>query len=238
MMKCVRQLVLSFVFGLSLGSVAYADETMPQPYDPLESVNRATFALNDVVDMVIINPLVSIWNAVLPQPVRQGVSNVFDNLDDVYAGVNHALQGRGTQAGTDFSRVLVNTTVGVGGLFDVGTKIGLKKSYGDFGQTLGVWGFSTGPYVVLPLLGPSTLRETAGRAVRVTTDARNLLPMNTYYALTGTEYLATRADAKTNEGLIAASSLDRYVFVRNLYWQRRSNLVQEGRQAIPTPSQP
>ena len=91
---------------------------------------------------------------------------------------------------------------------------------------------------MLPLLGPSTLRETAGRAVRVTTDARNLLPMNTYYALTGTEYLATRADAKANEGLIAASSFDRYVFVRNLYWQCRSNLVQEGRQATSTPSQP
>jgi len=237
-MKRVRQLALGFAFGLSLGTFAHADETATQPYDPLERVNRATFALNDVVDMVIVNPLVSIWNAVLPQPVRQGVSNVFDNLDDVYACVNHALQGRGTQAGTDLSRVLVNTTVGVGGLFDVGTKIGLKKSYGDFGQTLGVWGFSTGPYVVLPLLGPSTLRETAGRAVRVTTDARNLLPTNTYYALTGTEYLATRADAKANEGLIAASSLDRYVFVRNLYWQRRSNLVQEGRQTTNPSSQP
>lgn len=237
-MVCVRQFVLGLVLGLSLSGVTYADETMPQPYDPFESVNRATFGLNDVIDAVIVNPLVTVWNAVLPQPVRQGVSNVFDNLDDVYAGVNHALQGRGTQAGTDFSRVLVNTTVGVGGLFDVGTKIGLKKSYGDFGQTLGVWGFSTGPYIVLPLLGPSTLRETAGRAVRVTTDARNLLPTNTYYALTGTEYLATRADAKANEGLIAASSLDRYVFLRNLYWQRRFNLVQEGRQAISSPTQP
>ncbi|MFM8607005.1 MAG: VacJ family lipoprotein [Hyphomicrobiales bacterium] len=237
-MMRVRQIVLGCMLGLSLSTFARADETANQPYDPLENVNRATFALNDVVDMVIVNPLVSIWNAVLPQPVRQGVNNVFDNLDDVYAGVNHALQGRGTQAGTDFSRVLVNTTVGVGGLFDVGTKIGLKKSYGDFGQTLGVWGFSTGPYVVLPLLGPSTLRETAGRAVRVTTDARNLLPTNTYYALTGTEYLATRADAKANEGLIAASSLDRYVFVRNLYWQRRSNLVQEGRQATNASPQP
>jgi phospholipid-binding lipoprotein MlaA len=188
--------------------------------------------------MVIINPLVTIWNGVLPQPVRQGVSNVFDNLDDVYAGINHALQGRGSQASTDFSRVIVNTTVGIGGIFDVGTKIGLKKSYGDFGQTLGVWGFSTGPYVVLPLLGPSTLRETAGRGARIATDARNLLPTNTFYALSGTEYLATRADAKANEGLIAASSLDRYVFVRNLYWQRRFNLVQEGRNAGAGSSQP
>lgn len=234
----VRRLLLGLTLGLSLIASVRADETMPKPYDPLESVNRATFALNDVVDMVIVNPLVSVWNAVLPQPVRQGVSNIFDNLDDIYAGVNHVLQGRGSQAGTDFGRVIVNTTVGIGGVFDVGTKLGLKKSYGDFGQTLGVWGFSSGPYVVLPLLGPSTVRETAGRGARIVTDARNLLPTNTYYALAGTEYLATRADAKANEGLIAASSLDRYVFVRNLYWQRRFNLVQEGRDARAGSTQP
>jgi phospholipid-binding lipoprotein MlaA len=237
-MTFIRQFVLGLTLGLSLAASARADETVPAPYDPLESVNRATFALNDVIDTIIINPLVAVWNGVLPQPVRQGVSNVFDNLDDIYAGLNHVLQGRGSQAGTDFGRVIVNTTAGVGGIFDVGTKLGLKKSYGDFGQTLGVWGFSTGPYVVLPLLGPSTLRETAGRGARIVTDARNLLPTNTYYALAGTEYLATRADAKANEGLIAASSLDRYVFVRNLYWQRRFNLVKEGRNSGAGSTQP
>lgn len=237
-MAFIRKFFIGLTLGLSLAASARADDAMPQPYDPLESVNRATFGLNDVVDMVIINPLVSVWNGLLPQPVRQGVSNVFDNLDDVYAGLNHTLQGRGSQAGTDFGRVIVNTTIGIGGIFDVGTKMGLKKSYGDFGQTLGVWGFSTGPYVVLPLLGPSTLRETVGRGARIATDARNLLPTNTYYALAGTEYLATRADAKANEGLIAASSLDRYVFVRNLYWQRRFNLVQEGRNVSAGSSQP
>ncbi len=237
-MVFIRKFFIGLTLGLSLAASARADDAMPQPYDPLESVNRATFGLNDVVDMVIINPLVSVWNGLLPQPVRQGVSNVFDNLDDVYAGLNHTLQGRGSQAGTDFGRVIVNTTIGIGGIFDVGTKMGLKKSYGDFGQTLGVWGFSTGPYVVLPLLGPSTLRETVGRGARIATDARNLLPTNTYYALAGTEYLATRADAKANEGLIAASSLDRYVFVRNLYWQRRFNLVQEGRNVSAGSSQP
>ena len=229
---------LVMALGAALGTTARADDTVPTPYDPIESVNRATFAFNDVIDTVIVNPLVSIWNAVLPAPVRQSVANVFDNLDDLYSGVNHALQGRGGQAGTDLGRVVVNSTIGIGGLFDVGTKMGLKKSYGDFGQTLGVWGFSTGPYVVLPLLGPSTVRETAGRAVRVTTDARNLLPTNTYYALVGTEYVATRADAKANESLIASSSLDRYVFVRNLYWQRRFNLVQEGRNAKAESNQP
>ena len=237
-MRIASRLFLSLSLLCAAASVAHADEpaspeaasTEPAPaFDPIEPVNRATFALNDVIDMIIVNPLVSLWNGVLPQPVRQGVSNVFDNLDDVYAGVNHVLQGSPSTAGADFGRVIVNTTVGVGGLFDVSTKVGLKKTYGDFGQTLGVWGFSTGPYVVLPLIGPSTLRDTSGRAVRVVTDARNLLPTNTSYALMGTEYLATRADAKSNENLVAASSLDRYVFVRNLYLQRRAMLVKTGK---------
>lgn len=232
-MRIAPRIFLTLGLLCAATGFAHADEPVsaePAPaYDPIEPVNRATFALNDVIDLIIVNPLVMIWNGVLPQPVRQGVSNVFDNLDDVYAGVNHALQGSPTTAGTDFGRVIVNTTVGVGGLFDVGSKIGLKKTYGDFGQTLGVWGFSTGPYVVLPLLGPSTLRETSGRFVRVVTDARNLLPTNTSYALMGTEYVATRADAKANENLVAASSLDRYVFVRNLYLQRRAILVKAGK---------
>jgi len=201
------------------------DNEPAQPNDVLEPLNRATFALNDGIDFVLINPLVTLWNGVMPSFVRTGVSNFFNNLDDVYVGVNHVLQGNGDAAGADFERVAVNTTVGIGGLFDVGAKMGLHKVDGDFGQTLGAWGIPTGPYLILPLLGPSTFRETAGRSVRLMTDPRSYMDATPSYSLMGLEYLQTRADSKTNEGLIAASSLDRYVFIRNLYLQKRALLV-------------
>ena len=201
----------------------------PTPYDPIEPLNRATFALNDAIDAVIVNPIVSAWNAVLPSFVRTGVANLFDNLDDVYAGINHTLQGRGQAAATDFKRVAVNTTIGIGGFVDVGTGMGLGKTYGDFGQTLGVWGLPAGPYLILPLIGPSTLRETAGRTVRVATDPRTYLDPVPSYSLMAGEYVATRAGTRTNETLLAASSLDRYVFTRNLYLQKRTRLVIDAR---------
>ena len=198
------------------------------PNDLFEPINRVTFAVNDGIDLIIVNPLVALWNGLMPSFVRTGVGNFFNNLDDVYVGVNHLLQGNGSRAGVDFERVAVNSTVGIGGLIDVGAKMGLQKVYGDFGQTLGVWGIPTGPYVILPLIGPSTLRETAGRSVRVMTDPRTYLDAVPSYSLMGLEYLQTRADAKANEGLIAASSLDRYVFIRNLYLQKRSLMVKSG----------
>ncbi len=200
------------------------------PNDVLEPLNRATFALNDGIDMVIVNPLVTLWNGIMPTFVRTGVGNFFNNLDDVYVGINHVLQGNGSAAGADFQRVAVNTTVGIGGLFDVGAKMGLHKVDGDFGQTLGAWGLPTGPYLILPLIGPSTFRETTGRFARIATDPRSYLDPVPSYSLMGLEYLQTRADGKANEGLIAASSLDRYVFVRNLYLQKRALMVKAARE--------
>ena len=201
------------------------------PNDLFEPVNRATFALNDGIDALIVNPLVAVWNGIVPSFVRTGVGNFFNNLDDIYVGANHLLQGNGSRAAVDFQRVAVNTTIGIGGLVDVGAKMGLNKVDGDFGQTLGVWGVPTGPYLILPLIGPSTVRETAGRTVRIATDPRTYMDAVPSYSLMGLEYLQTRADAKANEGLIAASSLDRYVFIRNLYLQKRSLMVKAGLEA-------
>jgi phospholipid-binding lipoprotein MlaA len=201
------------------------DEEHSAANDVLEPLNRVTFAVNDGIDALIVNPLVTVWNGIIPSFARAGIGNFFNNLDDIYVGFNHFLQGNGIQAGTDFKRVAVNSTIGLAGFLDVGTKMGMPKSEGDFGQTLGVWGAPTGPYLILPLIGPSTLRETAGRAVRVALDPRTYLEPVPSYSSMGLEYIQTRADAKANENLIAASSLDRYVFVRNLYLQKRSLLI-------------
>ena len=215
--------------GLGLSSAAMAQG--PELNDPIEPVNRAFFGLNEALDTVAFKPISTAWNAVLPQPVRTGVSNVFGNLDDAFIGANHLLQGRGRDAMTAFSRVLVNSTVGIGGLVDVASTQNLLKGEGDFGQTLGVWGAGPGFYLVLPLLGPSTARDTVGRAARVASDPRTYMTPGWSYGLVGLEFVQIKADNVDNANLIDASSLDKYAFTRNLYLQRRAAVVQSGREA-------
>lgn len=235
----------SFLFGLALGVIVAATPALansnasdtPTPpersddvevFDPLEPVNRIFFGLNDVVDLLVVRPVVAVWKGVVPQPLQNAVSNVFGNLDDAFAGASHALQGNGDQAANDFGRVVVNTTVGIGGLFDVASGMGLEKTRGDFGQTLGVWGFPAGPYLVLPLMGPSTARETVGRVGRAYLDPRNHMDPEWGYSLMALEFVQNRADSPVTDTLLDASSFDKYAFVRNLYLQRRAALVRAG----------
>ena len=231
MIHLVRSALVAtaLVAGLSLSSAAFAQGSGHN--DPIEPVNRAVFGLNEVLDTIAFKPISAVWNTVIPKPVRTGVGNVFSNLDDVFIGANHVLQGRGKDAMTDFSRVLVNSTVGLGGLLDVASTQDLQKGEGDFGQTLGVWGAEPGFYLVLPLLGPSTARDTVGRAARVASDPRTYMVNVWSYGLTGLEFVQIKADNVDNANLIDASSLDKYAFTRNLYLQRRAAIVQSGRDA-------
>ena len=219
----------AFLTGLGLSSVALAQGS--EHRDPIEPINRGFFGLNEVLDTIAFKPISAVWNTVVPKPVRTGVSNVFSNLDDVFIGANHLLQGRGKDAMTDFSRVLINSTVGLGGLIDVASTQDLQKGEGDFGQTLGVWGVGPGFYMVLPLIGPSTARDTVGRAARVASDPRTYMADAWSYSLRGLEFVQIRADNVGNSNLIDSSSLDKYAFVRNLYLQRRAAIVQSGREA-------
>jgi phospholipid-binding lipoprotein MlaA len=203
--------------------------------DPFEPVNRGIFAFNEVLDNLIVKPIATVYNAVLPKPVRTGVSNVFGNLDDVFIGANHALQGRGKDAANSFGRVVINTTFGVGGLVDLASMNGMPKGEGDYGQTLGVWGVGPGPYIVLPVLGPSNARDTVGRAARVASDPRTYMPDAWSYSLRGVEAVQIRADNLENTRLIDSSSLDKYGFTRSLYMQRRDALVKSGKAAASGP---
>ncbi len=203
--------------------------------DPFEPVNRGIFAFNEVLDNLIVKPIATVYNAVLPKPVRTGVSNVFGNLDDVFIGANHALQGRGKDAANSFGRVVINTTFGVGGLVDLASMNGMPKGEGDYGQTLGVWGVGPGPYIVLPVLGPSNARDTVGRAARVASDPRTYMPDAWSYSLRGVEAVQIRADNLENTRLIDSSSLDKYGFTRSLYMQRRDALVKSGKAAASAP---
>ena len=232
-MKHTRTAVLATALIASLNVSAFAQSQ--QVNDPIEPVNRGIFAFNELLDTILIKPIVVTYNTVLPKPVRTGISNVFSNLDDVFIGANHVLQGRGKDAGTSFGRVLVNSTIGLGGLIDVASMNGLQKGEGDFGQTLGVWGVGAGPYIVLLVLGPSNARDTIGRAARIASDPRTYMPNAWSYSLTGLEYIQQRADNVDNANMVDNFSLDKYNFSRSIYMQRRNALVTSGKEASSAP---
>ncbi len=231
---------IAFLASALVGTPAFAAKPKAKPVplppppaqqqvadDPLEPLNRAIFEFNDLLDKLLLKPVATIYSTILPTPVQDGVSNVFGNLDDVYTGVNNILQGKPERAGKDFGRVLVNTTLGIGGIFDVGSRIGLEKSEEDFGQTFGVWGVSPGPYIVLPVLGPSTARDAVGRGVRIVSDPRMYLPPAWEWSLLGVNVVSLRARSLRTEGLLEQASFDRYGFVRSSYLMRREALVRD-----------
>jgi len=224
-LRAMRALALTLLLPLLLlGGCATTN-----PSDPLEPMNRAIYSFNDGVDSAIFKPLAQGYRAVLPSFMRNGISNFFSNINDVLIALNNLLQGKISNAVSDVGRVLVNTTVGVGGLFDVATNFGLEKHNEDFGQTLGYWGIADGPYLVLPLLGPSNFRDALGRIVDVKTDpvgyvnhirARNIM--------WGLRFVNQRAELLDTSNLLETASLDAYEFLRDAYLQRRRNLVYDG----------
>ena len=191
--------------------------------DPWESMNRSVYQFNDVVDTVAIKPAAQLYVKVLPGFVRKGVSNFFGNLGDVWSMANSALQLKGQATVETFMRINVNTFFGLGGLLDVATEMRLEKRKEDFGQTLGYWGVKPGPYVVLPLLGPSTVRDTAGWAIdnrydlwRTEVDAVGLRYGGSALRLVDKRAGFVGMDTSLNE-----VALDKYTFVRDAYLQRR-----------------
>jgi len=206
------------------------------PRDPFEPVNRAVFEFNDGVDKVVIKPAAQVYRAVLPQPVRNGVRNFYGNLWDPWIGVNNLLQGKVEWAMGDMWRFTVNSTFGLAGINDVATDMGLDKHNEDFGQTLGRWGLESGPYLVLPILGPSSVRDGAGLIV----DTYAYLPWRiptwrkwSHYvawrnSLTVLGFVSQRAVLLDANSIMDEAALDRYSFVRDAYLQRRRNLVYDG----------
>ena len=199
------------------------------PRDPLEPVNRVIYGFNDGVDSAIIRPVATGYRAVLPAPVRTGISNVFANVNDVVVSLNNLLQGKVVNAVSDVGRVLVNSTIGVAGIFDVATQFGLEKHNEDFGQTLGWWGIGDGPYLVLPLLGPSNLRDALARSVDYRADPITYVrSMRLRNSLWGVRALNQRADLLDTSKILETAALDPYEFLRDAYLQRRRSLVYDG----------
>lgn len=194
--------------------------------DPWESFNRPIFRFNDTLDTYALKPIAQGYQAVTPQFLEDGIHNVFGNIGDVGNLANNVLQGKLHNAGVDTGRLIFNTTFGLLGFFDVAKHMGLQKNDEDFGQTLGVWGLNSGPYLVIPFLGPSTVRDATGRVPdSFLTPYPYIDHVPTRNVTRGVNVIDTRARLLSAERLISG---DKYIFIRNAYLQSREFKVKDG----------
>jgi phospholipid-binding lipoprotein MlaA len=212
--------------ALLLGGCAAA----PSRDDPFEPLNRAAYQFHDAVDTAVVKPAIKAYIEAVPAPVRTGVSNFFNNIDDLFSAVNDALQGKPEKFSNDLGRVLLNTAFGVGGIFDLASMVGIERGNEDFGQTFGVWGAPQGPYFFIPFLGPTTLRDGTGLAIRFAAgpigQIHDIPVRNSIYGIGAVDL---RAQAEAAGQLVETAALDRYLFIRNAYLQRRRYLVYDGK---------
>lgn len=203
--------------------------TTNNPRDPMEGFNRAVFAFNDGLDRAAIKPVAKGYDEVAPNPVKTGVANFFGNIADVFIGVNNVLQGKVGEGASDFGRFAVNSTVGVLGLIDWASDMGLEKHDEDFGQTFGRWGVGPGAFVMVPIYGPRTARDTAGLVLDVAADpVANMSNVAARNSLVVTRLISERAALLPADKVIEEAALDKYSYIRDAYLQRRQNLIYDG----------
>ena len=232
-----RAVVLVFACALVSGCATTFSSSPTEDNDPLEGMNRAMLDFNLTSDRVLLKPAAKIYTKVVPKPVRSGVGNFFSNLWEPMTVINDLLQGKFVYAARDASRFLINSTVGVLGIFDVASRIDLPKRQEDFGQTLAVWGVPSGPYIVLPFFGPSNARDTAGLVPQLAyADAVNYLDTPAAYYASGIRLVDGRASLLGRDELLEAQP-DQYLFIRETYRQRRANLISDGNPFQPDDSE-
>lgn len=233
-----RILTLAICVFLAAGTTGCARSLDPELgykatiNDPIEPVNRGVFAFNNLLDIAIIEPIAKVYNFLLPSFARDGVQNFMRNLNTPIIVANELLQGDIKGVGVAAARFVINTTAGIGGLIDVASHQGLPYSQEDFGQTLAVWGMGDGFYLVLPVIGPSSLRDTAGLAVDSYADPLRIWTHNTdrewiYYTRVGLDGLDKRARLVRATEDLRRNSLDYYAAVRSAYVQKRQSLIRD-----------
>jgi len=228
--RCIRAARrLSLVFLLLLAHGCATTGGAADPRDPIEGFNRSVYSFNEFMDQHLFDPLGRAYRAILPDFLDRGISNMFSNLGDVGVIANDILQGKLGQAVSDIARVVFNTTIGIGGFFDVSSHIGLPKHNEDLGQTLGRWGIGPGPYLVAPFFGPMTLRDATAFGVQSTF----LYPVSyvgndAYRAgLMSLNYVDYKADLLSAGRILDEAALDEYDFVKNAYLDRRQNQIMD-----------
>ncbi|WNC90083.1 VacJ family lipoprotein [Paraburkholderia sp. FT54] len=209
----------------------------PTKGDPLEGLNRTIFTVNDKLDQYALKPVAKGYVFITPQPVRDSVTNFFSNIGDVYIAANNLLQLKITDGVEDIMRIVINTVFGVGGLFDVATLAKLPKHDNDLGLTLGHYGVPAGPYLVLPLFGPSTVRDAVGSIGNYYVNPLSYIhPDGLSWALYGLNIVNTRANLLNASDVLEGAALDKYSFVRSAYLQRRQYLLSDGKQSATLPN--
>lgn len=200
------------------------------PRDPYEGFNRSMFAVNEAIDKYALRPVAQVYDNAAPLPIKSTVGNFFGNAADLWTGVNNALQGKFSNAGLDVGRLLINSTIGIFGLFDVASEMGLEKHDEDFGQTLAIWGVGDGGYLYWPVIGSRTLRDTAGWGVDTFVDPVgyvDAIPVRN--SLRGIRVVDIRASLLPADRVIEEAALDKYAYIRDAYLQRRRNQIFDGR---------
>jgi len=218
------------LYGVLLLLAGCASTAERDPRDPFEGFNRGIYKFNEAVDEAIAKPVATAYRDVVHEEIRNRVRNFFSNIGDVFIGVNNVLQGKFFEGFEDFMRVAFNSTLGVFGINDVASDMGIEKHNEDFGQTFGRWGIAQGPYLVLPILGSSSVRDGAGTALDLYTDPLDeVRPMRARNSLIALRFTGVRADLLEASRILEQAALDKYVFQRDAYLQRRRNLVYDGR---------
>lgn len=231
----LRKWATAVVLGAAIGLSGCATGPEADPRDPLEQYNRAVHSFNnDLLDRALLEPLAKGYNYITPAPVNRGVTNFFDNLRDIRSAINNLLQFKIGRAFSDVGRVAINSTIGILGLMDVASNMNLPSYKEDFGQTLGVWGFDSGPYLVFPFLGPSSARDGVGLVADWFTDPVNYIDDDPWrYRLRGLNIVDRRADLIGASRIVDQAALDPYAFIRDAYLQRRQGLVYDGNPPEP-----
>jgi phospholipid-binding lipoprotein MlaA len=226
---CARAALAVIVATAAAGCVTLPPNSPRSPQDPWESFNRGVYKFNDALDRAVAKPVAKTYVRFVPQPIRTGVSNFFDNLDTPTVLINDALQGKFLAAASDLGRFVMNSTLGLGGILDPATSAGLAHNDEDFGQTLGKWGVHAGPFLEIPVLGPSDLRDAPARVVDTYTNPRQYIK-NSYikYGLYLPDFTDRRARLLSLDETLQ-NAYDPYAFIRDAFLQRRAYLVSDGK---------
>tara|TARA_B110000259_G_C14003989_1_gene397329 strand:- start:605 stop:1330 length:726 start_codon:yes stop_codon:yes gene_type:complete len=228
-MRGLRIIIIGLISLMISGCATYSENSMRDSSDPWQAFNRPVFVVNDTFDKMLFKPLAKGYDALAPEPVQNAVTNFFSNLSEIDNAINNLLQGKPVEFATSLGRLAINSTVGIGGLFDVASYAGLEHAPEDLGQTLGVYEVDSGPYVVLPLLGSSSIRDIPGRVLSIYINPLSWLDDVSFRnIMVGVNTVDARANLLAKEDIASEISDDKYTLYRDTFMEEREFQISDG----------